>query len=195
MIGVEKAAVRLKDAKSAFDSVKASKNYDQFREAWFKFLTACNGIDAILETSSRNHPTSRQWYGKKRKIRTKDPLLSYLHQARNVEEHGIQPVATHELGGLTLSSGGGSGFIEAMEFGPGFLKMELGDWHGPRPNLVFVPPHARLVDVADERFGTIFKVPFEHLGQPIEDQSPATVGKLWLSYCEALVEEARKLAT
>ena len=189
--GVEKARIRLADANVAFDEVQAARDFASFRAAWSRFLIACNGIAAILESSARKDPRSRQWFGGKMKARPKDELLSYMHQARNVEEHGIEPVAEQDPGSLTIGGASGGGIIRKIGFGPGKLVLELDRWHGDLPQVTYVPPHVRLIPVVDDRYGTTFKVPEFHLGQRIGDSSPRTMGALWLSYSAALIDEAK----
>jgi hypothetical protein len=53
-------------------------------------------------------------------------------------------------------------------------------------------PTARLKRVVDDRFGTVFDPPKEHLGAAVE-ADPLTVGELALAYLESLVDEASTL--
>jgi hypothetical protein len=50
---------------------------------------AAGGIYAKLEQGSRTNGRSRAWYGRIKNVRKNDELLSYLHHARNSEEHGL----------------------------------------------------------------------------------------------------------
>lgn len=186
--GVEKARVRLADAQDAFAEVQASRDFECFRAAWSKFLISCNGVVAILETSAAKCSASRQWFEAGVQDRKEDQLLSYMREARNVEEHGIEPVAEYHPEALAIG-GGGEGVIRRIGFGPGRMIVETGPWRGDPPALEYVPPHARLIAVTNRR-GKILEVPQYHRGEQLTDQSPAVLGELWLNYTAALLDEA-----
>jgi hypothetical protein len=106
--GVEKARKRLALAYWHLDDVRTAKDYDEFEAAWYRLLVAGNSVDGILQTAASSDPQSRPWYGGKINLRKKDPLLSYMHQARNSDEHGIQPVTMHIKAGLLIGTIGGT---------------------------------------------------------------------------------------
>jgi hypothetical protein len=65
------------------------------------------------------------------------------------------------------------------------------DYHmkGGRPFIDFLKPHAQLMTVTDERYGTVFPPPNEHLGQPLASNLPYDVAKLWIHYLGNLLDE------
>ena len=76
----------------------SATNYADFEAAWTDFLVSTNAIYTILEVGAKGSPQSRQWFGRKKIERRNDPLLQYLHQARNADEHGMAPVADRSRG-------------------------------------------------------------------------------------------------
>jgi hypothetical protein len=101
---VEQAKARLQRADKALYALKIAANYDEAEEAWSDFLLAAATIYSKLEQGSKSKGTSAGWFGRKKKERRDDPLLRFLHHARNSDEHGIERVA--ERGGNQRDLGG-----------------------------------------------------------------------------------------
>ncbi|HYG28176.1 MAG TPA: hypothetical protein VD906_14885, partial [Caulobacteraceae bacterium] len=49
-----------------------------------------------------------------------------------------------------------------------------------------------LVSIEDDRYGTIYPVPREHLGRTVMDSSPVGVGRLAIEYYCGLIGEAAR---
>ncbi len=94
---LEQAKGKLQRADKALYALKTATNYDEAEEAWSDFLLAASTIYSKLEQGSKSKGTSAGWFGRKKKERKDDPLLRFLHHARNSDEHGIERVA--ERGG------------------------------------------------------------------------------------------------
>ncbi|HEY1560844.1 MAG TPA: hypothetical protein VGF71_08135 [Caulobacteraceae bacterium] len=186
---VRKARRRLKDANAALTCVSTSRDFRGVETAWGHFLRDLNGVFIALERGIEG-PQNRQWRDFKKEIRNEDPLLAYLHHARDAEEHGIAPVVSSKPGGVTISAGAQFSMMlvpdEDEEIG--FQMVPL-----PGPGIVFNQPEIRLVSVVD-RNGQGYDPPAEHLGMPLLDGSPANVGSMALSYYDGLIREAGKLA-
>lgn len=190
IVGFQKAQKRAEQLKKCLDQLRSSRNHSDFEEAWTNFLLAHNAIFTILEQSAKHSPQSRQWYGRKKNERRKDPLLQYLHQARNADEHGIEPITVDVPGSVNVIGDVYGGLIKFDGQGrPAFFMEKRPD--GTYPDVVAIEPHARLVAVKDERFGDIFQPPKEHAGSPIEDDSPIGVATLSMNYVLAMIEEAK----
>ena len=190
---IEKAKKRLDKARVSLNRMQSSMNFDEFESAWSDFLLAANSVHSILEYGARNSPQSRQWYGTKKNQRRKDPLLSYLHQARNVDEHGIAPVAKRNPGGIRVG-GGSFSEIDQVAIDMGLMSKDALPASGNFPPILAIPSHIFLVTVTDDRFGDSFPPPEEHLGTPLSDKSPNGVAAAGLAYLERLYDEACKLA-
>jgi len=191
---IDKAQKRLLKARESFKRILSSINFSEFESAWTDFLLATQGIHSALELGAMTNPQSRQWYGGKKNERRKDPLLQYLHQARNADEHGIEPIARHNPGHIGIGVGGETVHIDKLIIdGSGNMTAKFHPVDGKFPTVEFAQPRAELVTVVDSRFGDSFDPPKEHLGTAVNDSSPAGVARVGLSYYEALVEEADKL--
>jgi hypothetical protein len=188
--GVEKARYYLNKAKAALERVRVSRNFEQFSDAWVDFLAALNSVHSKLEAASEGNPKSYQWMSKKIHIRRKDPLLLYLHQARNAEEHGIEDVAEDAGIGVSVL---GTGYIKSMVIvGGKVVSADFG--HGPIPKIIERPKGgARLVSVRNSKYGDVFDPPTEHLGKPLQARSVTELGQIAIDYHAALIDDAAKL--
>jgi hypothetical protein len=159
---IEKGQNRLAKAQECLTRIERAKNFPDFESAWSDFLLALNTIHTALEQGAKDDAKSNQWYGGKKKERRNDPLLRYLHHARNADEHGLLPVAEHKSGNLAINSPG-----EPNEFFP--------SGGSPFPAIKITPPHVVLITVIDERYHDKFDPPIEHLGIPLSNTSPFSV--------------------
>lgn len=191
-LAVDKARGRLAKAEAALERVKGSKDFAEFEAAWIDLLFALNGVPGSLEQGAKDNPKSRQWYGGRKKEARTDPLLAYLRQARNAEEHGIEPIAIRHPGGLRIDAGA----RPAFRFMPD-ANSKLGIRLQPiiSPGITPIPSHPELVAVRDDRFAQTFDPPTSHLGTTLSDTQPVAIGYLGLRYYAALIEEAAGLVS
>jgi len=193
---IKKAAIakcrdRLTRARAALYNCRNAPDYHSFCRAWTDFLMAGGAIINIIETGARSTPQGRQWYGGERTKARADPLLRYMYQARNGEEHGLEPVVHHRPTGLLVGGPGESVVTSNLKFDS--MGNPSGTFYNPEGKPLSVkiaPARPVLAPVRDERHGDVFDPPKEHLGKPISDPHPLTVGTLYLDYLEGFVAEA-----
>jgi hypothetical protein len=191
-VGVEKARSRLEAAREALGRIRTSSSFSEFEQAWVALITALNTIHSTLEQSAKASPASDQWYGRKKHERKTDPLLQYLHQARNADEHGIEPIAEHVPGGMFIGAPGEAVHIDYMgPDGKGGREVRLKPVDGKLPTVGVIAPHPRLVPVRNR--GVTYAPPHEHLGSKLSEASPSVVATNAVAYHEALLSEAEAL--
>jgi hypothetical protein len=188
-IAVDKARRRLEKATGCVKRMEDSRSFSEFESAWTDFLIALNSIHAALELGAKTNPQSRQWYGGKKTMRRKDPLLSYLHQARNADEHGIEPIAAHKPGGVKIGAGAQLSVIAKTVVNRGKASIKFHPIEGP--GLVIIPPSAELIPVRNQ-FGNVFAPPTQHLRSILPDVSPLAIARIGFKYHEALVQAASR---
>ena len=183
---INQATDRLKKATAAGDRLISARSYQDFESAWSDFLLAASGVYSKLEQGSKGHGPSEAWFGRRKHERKGDPLLSYLHHARNADEHGIEPISKFDEGSWAIG-GGGHYQLDA--------KTDLKVTHisGPPPTLTIQPSRVTLVRIKDTRFGDYFDPPTEHLKIPLDDQSPVAVARLALKYLDSMISDAATL--
>jgi hypothetical protein len=87
---IRKARARLQRAQEAYDCLILPGTEETFEANWTDFLIASHTVYTSLEQGAKDNATSRQWFGSKKRERREDPLLQYVHQARNADEHGLE---------------------------------------------------------------------------------------------------------
>ena len=192
---VIEAEIRLERARAAVESMEAVEkwqtadwDYKTLETGWWTFLHAASGIYAKLEQGSKSSGKSTAWFGRIKHLRKKDPLLSYIHHARDAEQHGLDPVLERQRFGMLAKKG-------AVVAPP---QKEGDHWHitatvGVPMEVKLVSADLFLVSVTDDRFKDTFDPPNSHLGAELADKSPWTVARLGLVYLTSLIDEARLL--
>lgn len=192
-LAVTKARSRVRVAKGAVDSLATCKDYDTFTDLWFTFLTAAKSVYTSLEQGAKTSAQSRQWFGAKSTERRNDPLIQYIYQARNDDEHGLLAGAERVDGRLAIGVAK-PGFSNSMVFNStsdGAINVASLDG---KPVLIeHTLPHIRLIRVHD-RGGNPYDPPENHKGSILTDKSPLAIAGLMVAYLESLVSEAAVLA-
>jgi hypothetical protein len=196
-VAIEKARSRLRVARRALDDLKACQDMETFHDAWYSFLTSAKNIYSILKLGAdTSSPQSRQWYGAKARERRGDPLLQYIYEARNADEHGLGR-STKEVSGSIAIGRTAPGYSSAVKVsgsldrGGSSLQVTALD---NKPVLVEATPrHIALVPVT-ARGPRVYPPPEIHLGKKLTSNKPIPVAELTLAYLEALIEEAASLA-
>lgn len=146
-----------------------------------------------FEQGAKGNSKSVPWFGRKKGERKRDPLLSYLHHARNSSEHGIertvgQTPPNRDGWGRPLKFNERTELFKFQSHDPetGELKAE--------GEALFAGPTLKPVKVADPRYGDVFDPPRTHLGREIPFSDFADgIAKQAIVYFTLLVAEAATL--
>jgi len=210
---IEKAKSRLRVAKRALSDLKGSATFGDFADHWYVFLTSAKNVYTVLEQGAKDSPQSRQWFGAKKQIRKDDPLLQYLYEARNDDEHGLGNSVSltperHEIGvaqdgysrSMTLNGGPfrnvtvtGCGTAVVFEGGPPPSDLKVTALDG-KPVLAKRTPATTVLTEVTARGDRKYAPPKEHLGNAITDCSPIGVAEIAITYLSSLLEEAWRVA-
>ena len=190
---VEQSKQRLAKAEKAFQAMKTAKTLDDTEEAWTDFLVAASAIYSKLGEGAKGNSKSKAWFDKKKAERRNDPLLHYLHRARNSNEHGIKRVVTttgpnHDLTGREL------GVNERIPTEAEFFNPDTLEATSERIKGVLAGPTLKPIRAHDSRFNDYCDPPTSHLGKPIEfAEFSDSLAEAVLPYLRALVKEAEAL--
>ncbi len=154
-IAVDKASRRLEKASICLKRMEHSRSFDEFESAWTDFLIALNTIHTALEQGAKTNPQSSLWYGGKKTERHKDALLSYLHQAKNADEHGIEPITAYMPGGVKIGEGAQLSVIAKTIDHHGKISLEAHPIESP--GIEIITPSAKLIPVRNR--GNVFVPP------------------------------------
>jgi hypothetical protein len=193
-IAIDKATDRLDRARTALASAIDGKSFPDFNAAWTDLLIYLNTIHEILRGGAKGNKKSEEWFGRAIGQRKNDPLLAYLHHARNADEHGLEAITKLAPGYVGIDSTSGDLIINDLVASPSGITIgSIRSPSGGTPIIKVQPPAAKLVAVTDR--GVRFDPPTVHLGKAIADNLPVTVGQLGLAFHEKILEEAKKLAS
>ncbi|MFL6725177.1 MAG: hypothetical protein ACJ8FS_01530 [Sphingomicrobium sp.] len=64
--------------------------HDDVADAWADFLAHANKVYAKLRAACHGQPLDWMWWKKKMDERRDDPLLAYIHHARNCDTHRLE---------------------------------------------------------------------------------------------------------
>jgi hypothetical protein len=200
---IRHSIARLEKAQDALKRLDAASTLDEAESAWSDLLLSGNAIYSKLEQGSKvSGGRASGWFGRAKKVRKDDPLLSYMHHARNSEEHGIEDITKRMKAGeatVTIREPLNEPFDATKLYG---LKLTVdADSRGhvrvssSNEDLVstrmYDKPSLALIRVLDPRYNDYFDPPYEHLGIKLADQSPLAVGGLFVAYLARLIDEAR----
>jgi hypothetical protein len=192
-IAVEHAKRRLRKAERAIDALKAATDFDSAEEAWTDFLLAASAVYSKLEQGSKANGKSAGWYGRKKKERRDDPLLRYLHHARNSDEHGIERIVEryNDTGPIW---GHRPKFGERIPVTIQAIDPNTHELIGEAVPGFYPGSTIKLIRAVDTRFNDFCDPPQSHLGSRIRYcREPVDIGELGLGYLRALVAEAEEL--
>ena len=163
---------------------------EDFDHLWYSFLVAQNSVFAALEQGAKGEKKSKGWFDRKHHERKRDPLLSYLQQARHSDEHSLRPSVVRRERWAAVSSSPGTTITPPEHSADGKLKITL--TVGMETKVQFLAPGEFLVPVFD-RARNRHDPPDTHLGQPLEHRSPMHIADRCIEYLQTLIEEAQAL--
>lgn len=173
---IERAKDRLNRASQAVEALDNANGFEQVSAAWYDFLLASDAIYEQLRAGSSRSDRSRGWFNNKAGQRKADPLLNYLHHARNAEYHGIEDVVEKHTQTANVVSSSGVNVLSSKG-----------------QNVICNRTVLRLTGV-DDRNGNSYPPPSSHNGNPVSDQRPHAIAQLALQYFHQLVAEAKVLS-
>lgn len=168
------------------------QRYSDFRIAWVAFLTEAKGIYTTLERGAQGNAASEAWFAARHRALRDDQLLKYVYEARNDEEHGLEPSTEFVPGRIEVgvSEPGYSGGVMINSQPDGSIRFDSLDG---KPILTRAKNAAVALRPVTDRKGRTVPPPREHLGVPMAEVTPLRVAAAALDYLRTLVEEARAL--
>ena len=181
-----KAQGRLRLAQRAFRTLqKIEAEPDAFDEHWVDFLIHWKGTYTKVQQAAKETPQEMQWFGGVNHERRNDPLLRWLYEARNDEEHGLITSATNQPAVLHWKldepKEGEGGTIFATNAGPRVMRVTE-----------FHPEESTLQTVTEKDGKKKVSPPTSHQGKPMEPK-PLIAAELGLRWLEALVATAEAI--
>lgn len=196
---LQKAQDRYRIAAKAIERMSATDSLEDQEDEWFTFLRAWKNIFTMLQQAVKGDPKAIMWFGKKSAFRRRDPLLQYLYQARNDDEHGLTRVTNREPGGIAFGKPIVPGPVHIGKLTISMVGGNIGiiDGGGHEnfdPSFEFIKPSLRLLPVKDRDKAKTYNPPTEHMGRPFAGGTiPFAVAEAGLSYVSDLLKDAINL--
>lgn len=186
---IEKCEERLRRARQGLATLDQANNEHAFRDAWETVLVNLKAIGEILKVGARGSDSCSARVAELWATVWSDPLLRYLIEARNVEEHGLERSADYQEAFTAIGGPGESIWLNTAPDG----RLVVTPIGGSSVTVTSAPRSVSLLPVVDVK-GRQWDVPTHHLDQPFSDASPAAIAKAGFVHFTMIVSEARKLS-
>lgn len=196
---LSQAKGRLKLCRRAFEELRKPETLfepEEFQTHWVDFLVQWKGTYMKVQQAAKSTPQEVQWFGGINRIRRSEPVLRWLYEARNDEEHyGLSESAVHKPatslykiireGVRTLTTVPDDDTKLVDQTGEVAAVLEH---HEPQTDL--------LREVTERDGRKKVPPPDRYFGRPIPPQpgAVATLGLLWLNGLVTKAEEMSKQA-
>lgn len=165
--------------------MKNAQSFADFEEHWKNLL---HQVERCWTKASSKYGSLSNWRAfrdKYESLRRNDPLLAYMKNARDADEHTVDDIVSHEPGGIGINPAeGNSLYIERMEINRGLISIESPQ----RIRVDFIPGKTKLLPV-NKRDGT-YAAPTSHLGDAIDPDNVADVAERAIGFYEKVLDEA-----
>jgi hypothetical protein len=194
LLALEKAQSRLRLTARAVQTLQnVGQDPVAFEDHWMDFLVHWKGTYTKVQQAAKDSPQELQWFGGVNSERRGDPLLRWLFEARNDEEHGLirsainrpqlQAFTPKSNAVLTAVRQNADGSMTALGADGEEIEGEYG---------ALLPAESSLQEVR-ERGGMKMPPPTRHKGQQMEPK-PLIAAQLGLQWIEGVVAKAQELA-
>jgi hypothetical protein len=158
---------------------------NEFKENWKEYLHCLERVWNKSASQYGRHPSWNGWAGRFRTSRSQDPLLAYLKNARDVDQHTIQAISQRTAGGVGIKPAqGNSLYIKEMMIQEG--KMWI---RSPQKlKIVFIPAKTKLLPIENRRVK--YSVPTSHLGMPVDSENVIEIAEKGYLFYASFLNEA-----
>jgi hypothetical protein len=179
----------LEMAKAEIETMKAAPNLDAFESAWKNYLSRLervwNKTCAHLSKSGKYQGWVEK--GRTNSLRKKDPLLSYLVNARGADEHTVEEITSRTSGGIAINQAfGNSLHINHLSINNGNIFID-----SKQPiKIEFIPGKTKLIPVVNR--GRTYEPPTTHLGGLLKNKEPIHLAEAGIEFYENFIEKAEE---
>lgn len=175
---------RIRIAETALSAMQSATNFATLADQWFIYLFSWKGVFTAFDEAVVSQP-AKDWLADLRKEYRRDPLLHFLYEARNAEEHGLAMSAQHaQFTGLYAVIPGQR--IEMGAIGPidadTKLPLKLEMWQGP----------GAVLNAVKDRKGREVGCPLAFRGVSFPDFGPIPPARAGLDWISKAVEDANQ---
>lgn len=181
----EKLRRPLRKAERAVDELDRARSFDEALEAWSDFLIYWRRCFNRCDAWGKRRLGRDAWHQLAGHVQS-DPVLVYLWEARNADEHGLADVASQVDKGIQITSVGSIYIQNVVAYADDVLIDYTPNAPGSHPVVTLNLAGLRMEAILD-RGREIAPVPTSHKGEPLELVSPPVLARLGLEYIQSLV--------
>jgi hypothetical protein len=169
-------------------AMAAAGSIEDMEIEWRSYLNHIEKVWVKVERCCQHaRGTFEPWQGGYRKLRREDPLLRYLKQCRDADNHSIQDLAAVEPGSWGINPAFGNTLhINRLEIRNG----RIAHYSGSPIKIEVMPPQPIVVRVKNH--GEWHDPPKIHLGKSVNTANPLFLARAGLDFYEGYIEAACK---
>jgi hypothetical protein len=209
--GLQEVKRHLKRAEEARNDLTEAKVGRDLRESWEAFLQEFSrGLGKLITLSKQNIETRPFGHRLYNASQRDDEGLIFLREARNQDEHGLEPSAQYEEGVTNIFNAFGLGpTCKNVKFennvvngiNTGIFEVDT-DAQGRISRLEtkdpivasYTPAHIKLAPIESDDKGKTFCVPKQLNGEKLETASPALLSQMALKFLSLSIDDYEQLS-
>lgn len=173
-------------AKESVQRMSNAQSFEELEQGWTALLTHLDRVWNKAEDHHRKSPKWKNWQAKYVNLRRTDPLLSYLINARNVNEHSIADITQRHAGGVAFRSANPDEplILKNFKVENGVMSVESAE----NAIVHFIAAGVQPLAVANR--GRTYNPPTEHLGNPIDAVNAVGIATAGAAFYEQFLTDA-----
>lgn len=176
----------LADCEALLVALSESTSVDQSEALWKQFLRHLERVWLKCESHFGRSPKWNGWQGQFLTKRKKDPLLRYLHNARNADEHTVTNIVDKNPDSFKIGPVGGNGRLRYLAIYGDHYEYDA-DGH---VDVSFVPGQLKLLPVTNR--SNVYPPPTEHLGKSLDGATVVEIARAGLNFYHDVVVQTEK---
>jgi hypothetical protein len=174
------ARKELRLANESLAALRVATDHQKLDECWIKVLHSVERCWNKVRAAMKDNTKWQGWTerGRIEGLRTDDPLLSYLRNARGADEHGLADITVKKPGGLGINPAGrGPFYVDRLVIQNGRIT----ELKSPQSARITVRPATIALSPVVNRKVT-YAVPTMHEGSPLAGIDPITVATAGIAF-------------
>ena len=191
-MSLQRSKKDLEIAAKEIEKMASTTAFPELEEAWQNFLGRIERSWEIADRILRKENGYQQFIKKYKILRDKDPLLTYLKQARNAETHAVSGTVDVAFQVMVFDKIGRPFQVDEIKITNenGILSINI-DAKNSHAELdaKLLPCDPKLVKFKNR--GIVYDVPEKHLDYKIKNMHPVIIAKLGHQFYEKFIVEAK----
>lgn len=185
----DKPRQELRLAQDLVGRLKEASSLVELEEYWRQYLRHLDRVWNKAEAHFSKSPRWNGWQGQYLKQRSKDPLICYLVQARNVEEHAIEEITEKQASSFSVNPA-----VRGQEVTMSFrtdANGEVINFRSDAPvQIQFSPSRVVLLPVVNR--GRTYQPPTSHMGALVDPNDLTALATKGAQFYEEFLCAAEK---